>query len=478
MEILGELDRKDWIAIFGVLLPAIITISLFFISHLMEKMGLRQVSLGPVAEWKKQSLRTRIFLHRVAAIVTLFVVLYLIREGKSESMFIWYGLYGMVALEVIWTFRYLKFNWRRSESRDNGGWTYIVRRFIEDKIILKYKRTEYPVTSLFVEGIALTYLCIVSGGISSPFMTLFIYFCVLTLYVSFSCKFRHSAAYILVLYSFFLFIFYLGDMQGSVFGHGFTIPASYGLNVTLNETYVFSALFLYSTAMCGILFLGIMEHSAKLAEDWGELAVKQTIDILRANKKNIDYNMSEKSRRVFLIGDGDTFDVEKTLALLPYCSRGQWCPIRSENTKKAINTPINGEGCQHCGKQCPIGKVFSYEVNGKHIARIKVIGTSHNIDNAVNEFCLSHELRHVISVCCTSNLAKYLPRYKGNEAYKNVTVIYTPLLVGTEACLSSIDPDQHERASGQLPHTWFDVEGLIDSLNQMVKAGKELKKEG
>jgi len=190
-----------------------------------------------------------------------------------------------------------------------------------------------------------------------------------------------------------------------------------------------------------------------------ERPFRETQEFLNARKI---YCQHDKNKRVFVIGN-ETLNPKGTLALLPYCSRGLLCPIRKDDEKNSAEIPTTTDGCQQCDNPCHIGKLFKLK-NGE-IAELKIIGSSHKIDDVVDDFCKNgRQLTHVIAVCCTSNLARYLQ--SGMSKYENVTVIYTPLIPGDRICVSSIDPTFNERAKGPLPCTSFDSDALISYLQK------------
>lgn len=203
-------------------------------------------------------------------------------------------------------------------------------------------------------------------------------------------------------------------------------------------------------------FYNIESHYAKQEEEIFELPFRQIKNLLYT--KEISFSCSD-DERVFIMGN-NTPNPSGTLALLPYCSRGSNCPIRLDDEKKTAITPTTTDGCLYCDTPCHIGKLF--KIKPEKIAEIKVIGSSHGIDEVIADFAkVHHNPTHIIAVCCTPNLAKYLLK---RESYPNVTVIHTPVIVGNEICLSSIDPNFNDRAMGRLPCTSFDSDALIKYL--------------
>jgi len=472
---MGRLDIKEVIGIFAIAVPAVLNVILFALERVLEKANIREVSKGAIEGWKRQSLCMRIVLHRVAAIATASIVFILILVSSSQARFILGFLFGVIGLEVFLFFKHVRYIGKSGRTNQRLGWAHRIAGFIDDRFDLKYSRNEYPISPLLVEAIALVYLCIVSGGISSPFIPLFVYFCALMLYVSFSCRLRETIVYVIALCLCYLFIFYLVGIQASETGKGFATLELVQLSIRGDETYVFVGVFFYSTLLCGLLFLGIMEHSvklakesAKLAEERDHLPIEQTKMILRTNKVH-DWRFGQESQQVFIIGNRSTFDPDKAIALLPYCSRAHKCPIRLENSKRPLDAPVDGGDCEECDEACPIGKIKACRIGGKPI-RIRVIGTSHNMGPVLENFRKDHELNHVIAVCCTSNLAEYFPKYFGRSGFEHTTVIYTPLLEGTEKCLSSLDAGRDERGLGELPFTRFDADALIRTLEAIPKA--------
>lgn len=162
-----------------------------------------------IDRWKRNSLCVRILLHRLSAIATLILVLMLVR--KTNTSFVRYLLSGTLIFEVFWLIKHLKYNPTSKHKGIRGDWAFIIPQWIENHIDLKYKGSEYPTFPLLIELLALTYLCVVSGGLKSPFFSLFAMFCMLALYISYSIHLIRSAIYIISFSFCFMLISSSGD---------------------------------------------------------------------------------------------------------------------------------------------------------------------------------------------------------------------------------------------------------------------------
>lgn len=182
--------------------------------------------------------------------------------------------------------------------------------------------------------------------------------------------------------------------------------------------------------------------------------IEKTQEFLDVN--NIPYAFVNGS--IFIIGEYQSLNPNGTLAFLPYCSRSPRCPVRGNDERKSTEFLTTTDECQLCDILCDIGKIF--QLKGQQIAEVRVIGSSHNIKDPIGEFQRTRKLTHVIVVCCVSNLAKYLQ--KGMNAYKNVTVIYTPV-VGNEICKSPISYESYGK-DDSFPNTLFYSDSLVKFL--------------
>ncbi len=463
MILLGKLSLDQWIGIAAVvtaiLLGVVGNIIAYFQYKKISKLPPRQDIRQSMDKWKRNSLCVRIVLHRLAAIATLILVLMFVH--KTSANFITYLLSGVLIFEVFWLFKHLKYNPTSKYKDKKDGVASIIPQWIENHIDLKYKGSEYPVFPLLIELLALTYLCVVSGGLRSPFFSLFAMFCMLALYVSYSIHLIRSAIYVISFSFCFLLISSLGDYEFILGGVSYQILESYRMTTASENELLFIAMYAWATVTCALLFLGITSYFAKLGQEQLNAPMERTKDILLS--KDIPIRLIN-DLPVFRIGDNNTFNPETTLALLPYCARGPRCPIRLDNEKQAKDEAISGDQCRLCKPLCSAGKLFNYQ----NIAEIKIIGSHHGIDEIVKSFLETHKLTHVIAVCCTSRFAKYLSRIDGPKFKDlNITLIYTPLLTGTDTCLSSTDISYKGRVTSTLPLTSFNAEALINGLEML-----------
>ncbi|MCK4752151.1 MAG: DUF116 domain-containing protein [Planctomycetes bacterium] len=471
MIILAKLSSDQWIGIYTLVAATLVGITGNIIAYFQYKkanrLPLRHDIRQPIDKWKRNSLCVRIFLHRLAAIATITFVLLSVR--KTSANFVLYLLWGVLIFEVLWLFKHLNINPTSKHKGKRSGWAFIIPHWIENHIDLKYKGSEYPTIPLLIELLALTYLCVVSGGLRSPFFSLFAMFCLLALYISYSIQPIRSAIYVISFSFCFLLISSLGDYEFTLGGVNHPIPENYRMTIASEDELLFTIMYAWATVTCALLFLGITSYFAKIGQEQLNAPVERTKDILAS--RNRQYKLVD-NLSVFRIGDNNTFNPKTTLALLPYCSRGPRCQIRRDNEKLAIDIPISGDQCDRCKPLCSVGKLINYE----NIAEIKVIGSHHGIDEAIEEFLIkhNHQLTHIIAVCCTSRLAKYLSRIDDPKLKAfNITVIYTPLLSGIDTCLSSTDIMHNGRTASVLPLTSFNAASLINSLEMMVENDKK-----
>lgn len=461
MIILAKLDVNQIISIFGIVVPSVIGLGGVIITYLQYRKENRGTAYhivhGPLEKWKRSSLAVRIFLHRLSAIITLLLVLYFVKQ--TDAQFVKWLLLGILIFEIFWFFKHLAVNLSAKHTNKISTWGELIPRVVENHVDLRYNGSHYPFFSLLVEALVLTYLCVISGGTGSPFFFLFAVFCALAFYVSYNNDLPPLAIYLTILCSCFLLVFYVGDIDLA----SLAIPKTYLLEIGPQDKHLFYKVGFLCITMCGVVFLGVTAHFANEGRKQLEAPVRQTKNILSI--RGIPIKTPKEDSPVFIIGNNDKIFPKKTLALLPYCARGPRCPIRRDNEKRPPDTPINGEQCRHCKPLCAIGRLD----NCQHIAETKVIGSHHKVDEAIVDFLSTHnELTHLIAICCTSRLAKYLPKTK-DDKYKNITVIYTPLLTGTDTCLSSTDILHDGRGGTPVPCTSFDADALIDALEKMPK---------
>jgi hypothetical protein len=347
----------------------------------------------------------------------------------------------------------LFFVWKYSPIRKKASFRPIANLFkLRDTV------TEYPWLPLLLEATALTFLCIISGGINSPFLSLFAIFSVLGLYVLGRRSPLLAAIDIIVLCFCFLLILVCGLLvvkyQTNLISFHFTTEA-----LLKSHPWYSLLIMIYSVAMSGIAFYNVAKSYAEQQELPFGRPFRETQKFFNARRITC---LACENNRVFVI-NAKILNPEGTLALLPYCSRPLTCPIREDDEKKSAEIPTTTDGCQQCDSSCHIGKLFRLE--GSKIAELKIIGASHNVDDVVDDFCKNgRQLTHVIAVCCTSNLARYLRSEMAK--HENVTVIYTPLIPGDRICVSSIDPAFDRRTLGPLPCTSFDSDALISYLQK------------
>lgn len=420
--------------------------------------------VGTMEDWERRNMLLRICLHRWCAIATIFVVYALICVNELKFHVASTALLvPTLILELWWHHRHIGIREKgeRGSSRVEG---YIGRTYE-----LKYEGQEYPAASLFVEAVVLASVCTITGGYGSPFIALFAIFGALALYVSGQRKNLQSGIYVVVICACFTLAVALGNTAKSRSWLAVTSLAEGRASVQYLVTLSF--VFIYSTGMSGWAFKKISENAYELEESLFNVSLEQTMVLLNTikKKKNLDIDYSPLADgKVFLIEASEKqrkrLEPKKTLALLPYCSRGAECPIRVEDTYR-IDKATSEEICRHtCRKECGIGRM--HREKGRYIAEVKVIGSSHKVEKVVQEFLKGRDLTHVIAVCCPSNLAKYLP--KGMDTHKGLTVIYAPILRGSETCVSALDPKHHDRPLGELPCTSFDVDALLRCLGEMT----------
>lgn len=413
---------------------------------------------GLLEEREKQNLLIRIALHRICAIITIIIVFLCILFVDMEAKFAMGVLIVLALLEGYWwRFYYLSPKVRQKSVVSNKLQKKFLLRFIENNFDLKYTGSQYPWVPLLVEAIVLTILCIISGSIYSPFFPLFAIFSALGLYVLDRRTLLLAATDVFFICFCFVVIVWGEKLVGNyLIDLGLTTKS-----LQASSPWISLVIVIYSVAMSGMAFYNVAAHYSEQEEESFERPFRETQEFL--NTRQIPYHQPYENKRIFVIGD-KSLNPEGTLALLPYCSRGSHCPIRLEDEKKPVEIPTTTDGCQHCERQCHIGRVF--DLKGSKIAEVRVIGSSHNIDDVVDDFCKNdRQLTHVIAVCCTSNLARYLQR--GMNKYEGVTVIYTPLVPGDKICVSSIDPTFDGRTLGPLPCTSFDSSALIRYLDQL-----------
>lgn len=412
---------------------------------------------GLLEKQQRQNLLIRILLHRACAIATIIIVaisIFLIDPKAHVALAV---LAIMFVVEIYFLLG------KYSRIRKEAPFKLAINLFeLKLKHVGKEKEgdersaLEYPPLPLFLEAIVLTILCIISGGTNSPFLSLFAIFSVLGLYVLDRRNPLSAAVDIIVLC--FCFLLISGGELLLVEYKAFFL--SYLTTETLLESHpwIFLLIIVYSVAMSGIAFYNVARSYAEQKELPLRRPFRETQEFLNARKIRCQ---PYENKRVFVIGNKSS-NPEGTLALLPYCSRPLTCPIREDDEKKSAEFPTT-DGCQQCDSSCHIGKLFGLE--GCKIAELKIIGSSHKTDDVVDDFCKNgRKLTHVIAVCCTSNLARYLK--SGMNKHKDVTVIYTPLILGDRICVSSIDPTFDEKAKGSLPCTSFDSDALISYLQK------------
>ena len=400
---------------------------------------------GLLEKQQRQNLFIRILLHRACASITIIVVALSVLCIDYKAYVAWGVLVLMLLFEFFFVCKY-------SPIRKKA-----LLRPIANLFELKDTVTEYPRFPLLLEAIALTFLCTISGGINSPFLSLFAIFSVLGLYVLGRRSPLLAAVDIFVLCLCFLLIlggeFLLVKYKAFFLSYYLTTEA-----LLERHPIIFLLIIVYSIIMSGITLYMVAKSYAEQQELAFERPFRETQEFLKARKIHFPI----KNNRVFVIGN-KALNPKGTLALLPYCSRGLLCPIRADDEKKPAEIPTTTDGCQQCDNPCHIGKLF--KLKGGEIAELKIIGTSHKIDDVVDDFCKNgRQLTHVIAVCCTSNLARYLKSEMAK--HENVTVIYTPLIPGDRICVSSIDPAFDRRTLGPLPCTSFDSDALISYLQK------------
>ncbi len=404
---------------------------------------------GLLEKQQRQNLLIRILLHRACAIITIIIVALSIFCIDSKAYVAWIVLAIMFIAE-------LYFVWKYSPIREKAPFVIPIANLFE----LRDTVTEYPQLPLFLEAIALTILCIISGGINSPFLSLFAIFSVLGLYVLYRRNLLLAARDIIALCFCFLLILVCGLLVVKYEAFK-AFSLSYLTTEALLESHpwIFLLIIVYSIAMSGITLYKVTKSYAEQQELLFGRPFCETREFL--NAREISYQAYE-DKRVFVIGN-NSLNSEGTLALLPYCSRPLLCPIRVDDETNSARIPTTTAKCQQCDDPCCIGELF--KLKGSKIAELKIIGSSHNVDDVVDDFCKNgRKLTHVIAVCCTSNLARYLQ--SGMSKYENVTVIYTPLIPGDRICVSSIDPEFNRRILGPLPCTEFDSDALISYLQK------------
>jgi len=126
---------------------------------------------GLLEEQQRQNLFIRVLLHRLCAFVTIIIVALSVCWMDYKAWVAWIVLAIMFFLEFLFAYKYLTIRKKAS------FWP------IANLFELKYTGTEYPRLPLLLEAIVLTFLCIISGGINSPFLSLFTIFSVLGLYI-------------------------------------------------------------------------------------------------------------------------------------------------------------------------------------------------------------------------------------------------------------------------------------------------------
>ena len=421
-------------------------------------MTVSQVGHGTIEEWECRSLCIRIFLHRISAILTLLVVLCFVKQITPNAHFIKKLLLGVLFFEGFWFFKHLKINLETKYSNKRLRWSTLIPRFVDNHFELRYQGSNYPFFSLLIEAGVLTFLCVISGGMSSPFFSLFIFFCALALYILYNRQLNRLALLLTALFACFFLIYFFGDLKITLLGTDFVILAAYVLEINTAKSFIALSVFIYSIVMCGLVFLGVTATISEQDKERIGTPVAQTKNFLSA--KHILFKPSGKDSPVFLIRNKNIFSPDKTLALVPYCSRGLLCPTRANNE---ANIQIDDGRCVHCNSHCAIGKLSRHP----NIKEVKIIGSYHKVGDAIANFYSSYGLSHLIAVCCISNLANYLPEFIRNPKYKDVTVIYTPLLTGIDTCLSAIDPSHENKGASPLPITAFDVDSLIKCLDKI-----------
>lgn len=429
---------------------------------------------GLLEEHEERNLLIKIVLHRLCASITVIIVLLCIVFIDYVSGTI-IALVAMLVLEIIWCTIHLRFKRHSGYESDIKSKKKLLFQVIEKHVELKYKKNRYPGFPLVVEAVFLTFLCVITGGIKSPFFSLFTIFSVLGLYV---LDRRNPILAIIDVVSLCLCFFVIAFSE-NIIAHIPPLNMQYitTQKLQVSPSWVFVIIAMYALTMTCYAFYNIAVHYAEQEADYAkqvanytsqkkeicELPFRQTEEFLWTQREQIGSYSLSGNGHVFIIGNNPSLlNPQGTLALLPYCSRGSHCQIRSSD-EHCTSSQTTTDGCRYCDESCDIGEVF--KLKGSQIAEIKVIGSSHKIDDVINEFCKNgRKLTHVIVVCCISNLTKYLP--KGMTDYKNVTVIYTPVILGNEICVSSTSPGFHDRPPRPLPCTSFDSDALIRYLKQ------------
>lgn len=141
---------------------------------------------GLLEEQQRQKLLIRIALHHMCALFTIIIVALSILFIDRKAYVAWLVLFVIFIVEIIWSAIHLGIKKRSVPDSNINSKGKLLLRYIENnfRLKLKYtKDTKYPRLLLFIEAIVLTFFCTVSGGINSPFFSLFTIFSALGLYV-------------------------------------------------------------------------------------------------------------------------------------------------------------------------------------------------------------------------------------------------------------------------------------------------------
>ena len=447
--VLAKLTVGNWIAIVA-LIPPIVGL----LHRYLQRLYPSTVEIDDV--WKHESMLVKMWLHRFFAPVTLLILI-IILSLCQWNHFGWV-LLVMFALEMYWHDVYLKrkagvwaFNRDLFRNMSSEGAVRGFSKTIREHYTLKVPHTEYPVIPLLIEGFILALLCIFSGGVASPFLALFIFFCTLGLYVLDCRSVPRLVINFLAIIGFYAAIYYVGGTTGLLSRHAPEFAELSTRNIEKNVA-VFLAIFIYSGGMCAV----VLYSSAWVISGLYKIPLEQSRMVL-SSIRGTDLAVSEQAG-VFFIGNAYDGGGDNTLALMPYCARNKDCPVEKQDPDSTECRELQ------CGLNCPIGRLSKAQ-NNCGITSLKVVSHSHNIDDALTEFTAQHEIKRLVAVCCPSNLGEYLPEFI--KRYPQVSVVFAPLMAGYERCISSIVPSDRPQLQkdDRFSNTTFDFASLTKFLS-------------
>lgn len=405
----------------------------------------------------EEHLLIKTVLHRFFAILTLFLV--------SLSFFVFYKfnlilfliLIFAIVFEIVCLTRYVDISGfsllKAIRSADASIFGYA-------KKTLKLKIFTYPLTPLFIECLALLYLCFMTGGMGSPFFTLFVFFASLWIYIIGKINLTLLAFNLLTICSSFYVIIKQEDLVST-----YTFINKYFLIKPKSTdpqllTLLKITVFAYSLVMLAIILrkltFNLFRYILKITTR-PFLQVRSVLSHLQQQLPSLKYAHADGlGSPIYIInrnGQESNFD---TLALLPHCA----CLPTCESMKKGNSS------CTGCNADCQIGQMADLCTDSKRsITEVIIINHSHDMPKIIEEFASKYpSFKRLIAVCCVSNFAKYFPEFY--EKHSDVEVVFTPLISGYENCLSSFAPALKKVSSAIIPRTTFRAGSLIAYLRK------------